>query len=151
MQKRQHVQLEKLTTKVLGRNVIYYPEIDSTQLEVWRQVEKGTIQNGTIIMADRQTKGKGTHGRKWYTDEENNIAFTFFIEANCKISKLEGVTIEIAKIWVEVFKKLYGISLEIKSPNDLVYQGKKIGGILTETKLIGETVKYLVVGIRYQY
>lgn len=151
MQKRQHVQLEKLTTKVLGRNVIYYPEIDSTQLEVWRQVEKGTIQNGTIIMADRQTKGKGTHGRKWYTDEENNIAFTFFIEANCKISKLEGVTIEIAKIWVEVFKKLYGIFLEIKSPNDLVYQGKKIGGILTETKLIGETVKYLVVGIRYQY
>lgn len=145
------MQLENLTTKFLGRNIIYYPEIDSTQLEVWRQVEKGTIQNGTIIMADRQTKGKGTHGRKWYTEDGNNIAFTFFIKSNCEISNLEGITIEIAKMWVEVFKKLYGISLEIKFPNDLVYQGKKIGGILTETKIVGEIVKYMVIGIRYQY
>lgn len=151
MQKMQQIQLENLTTKFLGRNIIYYPEIDSTQLEVWKQVEKGTIQNGTIIIADKQTKGKGTHGRKWYTEEENNIAFTFFIEANCEINRLEGITIEIAKMWVEVFKKLYGISLEIKFPNDLVYQGKKIGGILTETKIVGEIVKYMVIGIRYQY
>lgn len=140
--------LEKLTTKFLGRNIMYYPEIDSTQLEVWRQIKDGNIQNGTIIMTDRQKSGKGTHGRKWYTDEENNIAFTFFLEANCKISKLEGITIEIAKMLVQVFQRLYGISLEIKFPNDIVYQGKKIGGILTETKLIGENVKYLVVGIR---
>lgn len=140
--------LEKLTTKFLGRNIMYYPEIDSTQLEVWRQIKEGNIQNGTIIMTDRQKSGKGTHGRKWYTDEENNIAFTFFLEANCKISKLEGITIEIAKMLVQVFQRLYGISLEIKFPNDIVYQGKKIGGILTETKLVGENVKYLVVGIR---
>lgn len=151
MQKMQQIQLENLTTKFLGSNIIYYPEIDSTQLEVWRQIEKGNIQNGTIVIADKQTKGKGTHGRKWYTDEENNIAFTFFIEANCKINRLEGITIEIAKMWVEVFKKMYGISLEIKFPNDLVYQGKKIGGILTETKIVGEIVKYMVIGIRYQY
>ncbi len=144
----QKMYLEKLTTKFLGRNIMYYPEIDSTQLEVWRQIKDGNIQNGTIIMTDRQKSGKGTHGRKWYTDEENNIAFTFFLEANCKISKLEGITIEIAKMLVQVFQRLYGISLEIKFPNDIVYQGKKIGGILTETKLIGENVKYLVVGIR---
>ncbi len=144
----QKMYLEKLTTKFLGRNIMYYPEIDSTQLEVWRQIKEGNIQNGTIIMTDRQKSGKGTHGRKWYTDEENNIAFTFFLEANCKISKLEGITIEIAKMLVQVFQRLYGISLEIKFPNDIVYQGKKIGGILTETKLVGENVKYLVVGIR---
>ena len=148
MQKRQQMQLENLTTKFLGRNIIYYPEIDSTQLEVWRQAEKGTIQTGTIIMADKQTKGKGTHGRKWYTEEANNIAFTFFIEANCNVRKLEGITVMIAKILVQVFQELYRIDLEIKFPNDLVYQRKKIGGILTETKLVGETVKYLVIGIR---
>lgn len=142
------MQLENLTTKFLGRNIIYYPEIDSTQLEVWRQAEKGTIQTGTIIMADKQTKGKGTHGRKWYTEEANNIAFTFFIEANCNVRKLEGITVMIAKILVQVFQELYRIDLEIKFPNDLVYQRKKIGGILTETKLVGETVKYLVIGIR---
>lgn len=52
------MQLEKLTTKFLGRNVRYYEEIDSTQSEVWRQVEKNTIKNGTIVLADMQTKGK---------------------------------------------------------------------------------------------
>lgn len=93
----------------------------------------------------------GTHGRKWHTDEKNNIAFSFVIEANCRIEQLEGMTIEIAETMVEVFRKLYQISLEIKFPNDIVYKGKKLGGILTETKLNGEFVKYVVIGIRNQY
>ena len=50
--------LENLKTKFLGRNIIYYEEIDSTQLEVWRQIEENIIPNGTIVMADKQTKGK---------------------------------------------------------------------------------------------
>ncbi len=50
--------LENLTTEFLGRNIIYYEEIDSTQLEVWRQIEENIIPNGTIVMADKQTKGK---------------------------------------------------------------------------------------------
>lgn len=89
----------------------------------------------------------GTHGRKWYTDQKNNIAFSFLIEANCEIEKLEGITLEIAETIVEVFKKLYDISLGIKFPNDIVYQDKKLGGILTETKLCGNIVKYVVIGI----
>lgn len=52
------MQLENLKTQILGRNVIHYQEIDSTQLEVWRQVEKNALVNGTIILADKQTKGK---------------------------------------------------------------------------------------------
>lgn len=52
---------------------------------------------------------------------------------------------------IEVFNKLYHISLDVKFPNDIVYKGKKIGGILTETKLMGEMVEYLVIGIRCKY
>ncbi|MCI8759791.1 MAG: biotin--[acetyl-CoA-carboxylase] ligase [Clostridia bacterium] len=89
----------------------------------------------------------GTHGRKWYTDENNNIAFSLFLQANCQISQLENLTLMIAETIVEVFENLYDISLTIKFPNDLVYQGKKLGGILTQTKLQGELVKYIVIGI----
>lgn len=89
----------------------------------------------------------GTHGRTWYTEEKNNIALTFMLETNCKIQKLEGVTLEIADTIIEVFKKLYNISMNIKKPNDIVYNGKKIGGILTQTKVKGEIVKYMIVGI----
>lgn len=145
------MQFKNLTTQFLGRNVISKEEIDSTQLEIWRRVEKNDILNGTMILADRQTQGKGTHGRKWYTEEKNNIAFSFLLEPNCEIKKLEGITLEIAKTILAVFKNLYDISLAIKFPNDIVYQDKKIGGILTETKLKGKIVKYMVVGIRNEY
>ncbi len=50
--------LKDLKTQLVGRNSIHYEEIDSTQLDAWRQIEKKTIQNGTIILADKQTKGK---------------------------------------------------------------------------------------------
>lgn len=52
------MQLEDLNTKFLGQDAIFYPEIDSTQLEVWRRIEKNEIKNGTIILADVQTNGK---------------------------------------------------------------------------------------------
>ncbi len=137
----------ELNTKFLGKNIEYYEEIDSTQAEIWRRIEKNNTENGTIIIANIQTNGIGTHGRSWQTDEKNNIAFSFMIEANCNISKLEGLTKEIAEVLIEVFKNLYNINLEIKEPNDLVFNSKKIGGILCQTKLNGENVKYIVIGI----
>lgn len=56
--------LQNLNTKILGQNIIFYPEIDSTQLEVWRRIEKNTIKNGTIILADKQTNGKRNPWKK---------------------------------------------------------------------------------------
>lgn len=140
-------QLQNLKTNFLGKNLIYYKEIDSTQNEIWRKIKDKTITNGTLIMADIQTHGKGTHGRTWYTDESGNIAFSLFVEMNCNVRVLNGITIEMAKIIVDIFATIYGIKLEIKQPNDIVVNGKKLGGILTETALVGEVVKYLVIGI----
>lgn len=140
------MKLKNLQTKYLGRTCFYYEKIDSTQNEIWRLTEK-EISNGTLVMAEVQTNGKGTHGRRWYTDTPNNIAFSFYIELDCNIRKIEGLTTEIAEILVNIIKRFYNIEIGIKSPNDLVYNGKKIGGILTESKLNGETVRFLVVGI----
>ena len=141
------MKLKNLETSFLGRNCIHYKVIDSTQSEIWRFIKNETASNGTLIYTDIQANGKGTHGRVWHTDETNNIAFSFFIEMNCNIRKLEGITLKIAKIITEILKTKYGINLDIKKPNDIVYKTKKIGGILTETKVIRENVKYLVVGI----
>ena len=73
------MELKGLQTKYLGRNILYYKTIDSTQSEIWRLIESNNIKNGTIVIADIQTNGQGTHGRKWYTDQANNIAFSFAI------------------------------------------------------------------------
>lgn len=100
-----------------------------------------------LLFVNNKQMENGTHGRTWYTEEQNNIAFSFVVSPNCKIKELEGMTLEIAQVIVQIFKKLYNIELHIKVPNDIVYKGKKIGGILTETKLSGEVVKYIVIGI----
>ena len=125
----------------------YFDEIDSTQKEIWRRIKENSPQDGTVIYAGIQTDGIGTHGRKWYTSQKENIAFSFVTYPNVKIEKLENITIEIAKILVKIFEDLYNIKLNIKEPNDIVVEEKKIGGILTETKLKGEIVKILVIGI----
>ncbi|MGN1269296.1 MAG: biotin--[acetyl-CoA-carboxylase] ligase [Clostridia bacterium] len=141
------MQLTNLKTNFLGKNFIFYEQIDSTQDEIWRRIENKSIKNGTVIMANIQTNGKGTHGRIWHTDEKNNIAFSVFIQFDCNVKKLDGITIKIAQIILEIFKNKYGITLEIKKPNDIVYKGKKLGGILTQIKTINEQAKYLVIGI----
>ena len=122
--------------------VIHYEKIDSTQKEIWRRLEKEIV-----ISADIQTDGIGTHGRTWYTTQKGNIAFSIGLELNKSIKDLENITIEIAEIILEVFKKMYQINLQIKHPNDIMINNQKVGGILTETKSQGEIVKYLVIGI----
>lgn len=122
--------------------IIHYEEIDSTQKEVWRRQEKEII-----ISADIQTDGIGTHGRKWYTTQKGNIAFSIGLSLNTNVSKLNNLTLEIAEIILKIFEDLYKIKLEIKQPNDIMINGQKVGGILTETKLQGEIVKYLVIGV----
>ena len=141
------MQLINLTTNFLGKNFIFNKIIDSTQAEIFRLIKNNNIKNGTVVMADIQTNGIGTQGKKWYTDETNNIAFSLFIQLNCNIRKLNYITVKIAQIILDIFKTEYGITLEIKLPNDIMYKGKKLGGILTQTKTIKEQCKYIVVGI----
>ena len=139
--------LKRLKTEVLARNIIRYEKTDSTQKEMKRKIEANNIQNGTLIIADIQTDGVGTHGRKWYESYGGNIIFSLAIDLNINVDKIKNLTREIAEIIVCVFEKLYKIKLNIKSPNDIIYNNKKIGGILTETKLNKEKVKYVVIGV----
>lgn len=141
------MQLKELKTSFLGRTALFYNKIDSTQSKIWRMIKNENIKNGTLIIANIQTKAQGTHGRIWHTDEINNIAFSTYIKTDCNIKAIEGITIEIAKILVNVFEEEYNIKLDIKVPNDIMVNGKKIGGILTQSKINAEKVKYIIIGI----
>ena len=113
-----------------------------------RAYKRDTI-NGTIIIADKQTNGIGTHERKWYTGKGDNIALTIILYPDCSIKRLQNITRIIAECMKKAIYNLYGIELTIKEPNDLIYNNKKIGGILTETLLNKEQVKYLLIGIGF--
>ncbi|MBP3502664.1 MAG: biotin--[acetyl-CoA-carboxylase] ligase [Clostridia bacterium] len=138
---------KQLNTSFLCKNIIYHEEIDSTQDEAKRLVKSQNVINGTYIVTDKQTQGKGTKDRKWYDKGHENICGTFVLIPNCHISKLETLTITIAECIIKAIKNLYGIQLQIKHPNDIMCNSKKMAGILTESITNKELVKYVFVGI----
>lgn len=133
-------------TSVIGKKIKFFEEIFSTQIEAKKLAESG-IENGTMILADCQTNGIGTHNRKWYSEKGKNISFTLILYPKCKVKELESLTVDIAKCIVNSIYDLYGYKLDIKLPNDIMYGGKKIGGILTQIVSKGENIKYLLIGI----
>ena len=138
------MELKGLKTEFLGRNAMFFPSIDSTQKKVKSLKQP---MNGTIVMADNQVSAVGTHERKWYTGNGKNIAMSFVLRPDCNIQKMENMTIRIAECLVQVLKKITHIEFEIKEPNDIFYQGKKVAGILTETVCKGEVVRKIYIGI----
>ena len=140
-------QIKKANTKYIGKNIIYYKQIDSTHIKAKELVEK-QIENGTIIIAEEQTAGIGTKARVWYTGNEN-IAMTIVIYPDCKLEKLNGFTLKIGEIMKETISELYQIQLEIKEPNDLMLDGKKISGILTQTATKEGKIQYLIISIGF--
>ena len=102
------MQLKNLKTKLLGKNFIYIPKIDSTQNEIWRLIDNNKIASGTIVMADIQTAGKDTYRRERYTDESGNIVFSMYIKTSCKVDALTRVTLAIS------MQKLSAKNVEIR-------------------------------------
>lgn len=138
------MELKNLKTKYLGRNLLYFETIDSTQTYLKTLKEP---PNGTIVIADKQTAGIGTHERIWYTGIGKNIAMSFVILPNCTIQAIQNLTVSIAECMIETLDFLYQIKLSIKVPNDIYYQGKKVGGILTESMSKGEQIEKIYIGI----
>lgn len=146
-----NMNLEKIKTAqtiYLGKEIIYKEEIESTQ-ELAKQLVKNNIKNGTLVITNNQIKGKGTKGRIWEATKGKNITMTIILKPNLKIEKLEGLTLKIAQAIKEAIEELYGYELVIKIPNDLLLNGKKICGILTQTASIGNKVNYILIGIGF--
>ncbi|MBO5004613.1 MAG: biotin--[acetyl-CoA-carboxylase] ligase [Clostridia bacterium] len=140
--------IRKAKTNILGKNIIFYKEIGSTQDEAKRLINTN-IDNGTVILANSQKKGRGTKENIWYTGIGKNIAMTLIIFPNCNIQELDGLTMLIAKCLVSTISELYNYELTIKYPNDLFLNGKKIAGILTETSTSKNKVNHILIGIGF--
>ena len=114
-----------------------------------KTIEKKNLSEISLIIAENQTKGKGTNGRIWYSNKQENILMTMIMYPNNLIEELNGITYKIAEMIKSAIKDLYNINLDIKLPNDLLLNNKKICGILTESVIQGEKVKYIIIGIGF--
>ncbi len=140
--------IKNANTQYIGKQIEYYKEISSTHTYA-KSIANDEKQSGKLIIAENQTQGIGTKGRTWHTGNNKNIAITIILKPNCKITKFKNLTIDIAKTMQKTIKDLYNIDLKLKEPNDLVLNGKKICGILTQTSIVGEKINYLLISLGF--
>lgn len=120
----------------------------STNPDAKRLAEEGA-PHGTTVVADRQTAGKGRRGRSWESPAGRAIYFTIVVRPAFIPDKASMVTLVMALSVAEAIQKVTGLSTGIKWPNDIVVNGKKVVGILTEMSMTPEMneIQFLVAGV----
>ena len=136
----------RLESDWVVRPVHYFSVIDSTNNYCKRIAEDGAPE-GSLVIADEQTAGKGRRGRKWETPPGTAVAFTLLLRPETvPPEKIAMVTLIMGLAVARAVRKLYGLDAGIKWPNDAVIGGKKLCGILTEMTTDLMSVSYVVIG-----
>ena len=132
-----------LKTTFIGRKVIYYPALPST-MDAARQAARSGTPSGTVFIAGEQTAGKGRLKRNWLSPP-GNIALSIVLYPD--VSVLPYLVMIASLAAVHAIEKIAGLETWIKWPNDILIEGKKIGGILIENEMKGNKVAFSIVGI----
>ena len=135
-----------LETKSLGRNLRFIDEIDSTNNEIRRMAENGA-PDGTLAIAEIQTAGKGRRGRAWTSPRGSGIWMSFLLRPDFAPEYASMLTLVAAMAVEKGIREQTGLDCQIKWPNDIVLNGRKICGILTEMSTEEDSIRYFVVGI----
>lgn len=138
--------VSRLHTKVFAQKTIYHEKIDSTNEEAKRLAENGAI-HGTLVISDYQTKGKGRRGRTWLSSKGNCIYMSILLRPDMESQYASGLTLMAALAVSEGIDRLGGCETKIKWPNDVIINGKKVSGILTEMSSEIDYINYVVIGI----
>ncbi|NMA54440.1 MAG: biotin--[acetyl-CoA-carboxylase] ligase [Firmicutes bacterium] len=135
-----------LTTDRFGHVVHYFPQIGSTNDQA-RQLARQGAAEGTIVVAEEQTAGRGRRGRAWVSQPGSGIFVSLILRPNLIPAQAPLLTLTAAVAGAEAIRQLTGLPAVIKWPNDLYVDGRKVAGILTEMSSEMDTIFYVVVGI----
>lgn len=123
--------VSQIDTVWAGKNVHYFTETDSTNIQAKRMGDQGA-PHGTLAAAGQQTAGKGRRGRTWESPADQNIYMSLLLRPEIAPVKAPMLTLVMAYAAAMALRECTGLDVQIKWPNDLVINGKKICGILTE-------------------
>lgn len=139
---------KELNSKIseVGKEIFIYDEVESTNSIAYELLKKG-YPSGTVVIADRQTKGKGRLGRKWISPAGKNLYMSIAVKPNITPKYATMITLTSVVACTTALRRHTDIAVLIKWPNDMLVDHKKVGGILSEIKIEGEKIKAAVVGI----
>jgi BirA family biotin operon repressor/biotin-[acetyl-CoA-carboxylase] ligase len=135
-----------LQAKVMGRKLHVFEEVDSTQQVAHKLVSEGA-QEGTLVIAEAQTAGRGRMGRHWHSPRGKGIWMSLVLTPKIPVFYTPQLTLLAAVALCRSIRQICDVEIGIKWPNDLLIKGKKVSGILLETSGEDERVKYVVAGI----
>lgn len=135
-----------LDTQWLGTQIAYFDETDSTNIQARKLAEKGA-PHGTLVVADCQSAGKGRRGRSWDSPRGTGIWMSILLRPGFSPACASMLTLVAGMAAVRGIERACGLTPQIKWPNDLVLDGKKICGILTEMSTEEEEIRYVVIGM----
>ena len=137
----------KLDTEFIGRNFFYYDELISTNTQLLDKANKFNI-NGTTLLAEKQLKGKGRREKTWYSAKEQNLTFSILLtDKNLWRNNFNLLNFVSSLAVALSIENLYQLKTELKWPNDILLNRKKVAGILVESTSKGENITRVVIGI----
>ncbi|MFQ5440266.1 MAG: biotin--[acetyl-CoA-carboxylase] ligase [Nitrosopumilaceae archaeon] len=134
-----------LKTKVIGKQALYFDVIDSTQIQAI-SLASNPDNNGTIVIAKKQTKGKGRMNRNWISPE-GGIWLSIILHPKFYLSMITIFPIASAVALCFAMEKSFHIKPELKWPNDITLNGKKLAGILVDASLESNMIENIVLGV----
>jgi len=132
-----------LETRCIGQRVIHFPRLNST-MEAARQEAKRKAAEGTVVIAEEQTAGRGREKRTWLSPR-GSISLSVILYPD--ISKLSYLIMIASLAAARSIEAVAGLKTQLKWPNDVLIRGKKVCGILIENELKGNSVAWAVIGI----
>lgn len=132
---------------LLGNRIIQLEEIDSTNTYLQSIANKHDSHEGLVVVAKSQTVGKGQRGNLWQTEQGKNLTFSLLLKPNIKIDEQFLLSQLVALGIADLLKTLTSLSVQIKWPNDIFLNGKKVAGILIENTLTSQLIGNCIVGI----
>jgi BirA family biotin operon repressor/biotin-[acetyl-CoA-carboxylase] ligase len=133
----------RLNTKFVGRQLHYYRRLATTMETAKELAKKGTAE-GTVIIADMQTAGRGRLSRAWLSPE-GSLAMSVILKPS--LDNLPQLVMIASLAVVRTIKKVAGLETRIKWPNDILIKGKKVCGILIENEVKGDRINFAIIGI----
>jgi len=135
-----------LTTEVFGRSLLVFETIDSTNTYAKTLAGKGA-EEGTVVLADSQTSGRGRFGRTWFAEPEDSLLFTIIIRPTFSTDKIGLLPFFAAAGIAIAVETATGLKCECKWPNDILVHEKKNCGILMESSFQNNRLEYAIIGI----
>jgi BirA family biotin operon repressor/biotin-[acetyl-CoA-carboxylase] ligase len=132
---------------MIGKKIINLNTVDSTNNYFANLLKTEELINGTVILADEQTKGKGQRGSIWVSEPFKNLIMSLFLKHDNLSVNRQFVLSQMISNGIISFLKELNIEAKIKWPNDIVVSNSKIAGILIENQLEGCKIKHSIIGI----